>query len=337
MRIAFLADDDDVNAYYRAYGPLGTLAQRGHEVRSLWVRGGWPAVERVRGIDLLHIHRFSDEEVVLLAREAKSGGAAVVWDNDDDIGAVPRRLASHRQFRGLAWERRLAGMRRIFELADLVTTPSHGLAQRLRDQGAPRTQVLENYVPREFLDPPRRPHAGVSVGWMAAGEHRIDAEELGVRSILGALLQARPDVQVTTIGIGINLALRSERYRHVQSVNFKQLTRHLAEFDIGIAPIADVDFNRARSNVKLKEYAAAGCCWLASPIGPYTGMGERQGGRLVPDDRWEEELLRLVDGERERRKLQKRAAKWAKGETVDGNGKRWEAAFKQVVADARSR
>ena len=39
--------------------------------------------------------------------------------------------------------------------------------------------------------------------------------------------------------------------------------------------------NRARSNIKLKEYAAAGACWLASPIGPYVGLGEKQGGRLV--------------------------------------------------------
>jgi hypothetical protein len=335
MRIAFLAAADQSNGYYRAHGPMGELAARGHEVRSLWVEGSAPPVELVEGIDLLHIHRFYEEDVALLARRAKAQGAAVVWDNDDDIGAVPKRLASHKVHRGLGWERRLTGMRRIFEVADLVTTPSHALAARLREQGAPRTEVIENFIPDEFLNLPRRPHAGVRVVWMAAGEHRIDAEELHVREILGRLLDERPDVHVTTIGITINLGLRSERYRHIPTVSWKELSQQLAEFDVGIAPIADVDFNRARSNVKLKEYAAAGACWLASPVGPYERMGEKQGGRLVPNDRWCEELLRLVDRERDRRKLRKRAAKWVAGQTVRRNAKVWEAALQRAVAAAR--
>ena len=62
--------------------------------------------------------------------------------------------------------------------------------------------------------------------------------------------------------------------------------------------------------MKLKEYAAAGVPWLASPIGPYAGLGEQQGGRLVADDRWYEELVRLIEKPRERRKLAKRGAKW---------------------------
>jgi hypothetical protein len=58
--------------------------------------------------------------------------------------------------------------------------------------------------------------------------------------------------------------------------------------------------------VRVKEYAAAGVRWLASPIGPYAGLGEKQGGRLVPDGRWFEELDRLIRDERAR--SQRRAA-----------------------------
>jgi hypothetical protein len=131
--------------------------------------------------------------------------------------------------------------------------------------------------------------------------------------------------------------LRDPRYRHIARVRFDELAEQVAPFDIGIAPIADIAFNRARSNVKLKEYAVVGVPWLASPVGPYVGMGEQQGGRLVPDDGWYEALERLVLKERERRKLAKRAARWGSGQTVSRNVGHWEAALSEAVERARSR
>src|SRR5262249_10043216 len=127
-----------------------------------------------------------------------------------------------------------------------------------------------------------------------------------------------------------------ERSSHVSVVSMMDLTREATSFDIGIAPLADIPLNRARSNIKLKEYAAAGLPWLASPTGPYAGMGEKQGGRLVADDRWCEELLRLVDKERDRRKLAKHASKWVAGETLERNAHRWEELFAETVERVRS-
>jgi len=109
----------------------------------------------------------------------------------------------------------------------------------------------------------------------------------------------------------------------------------LTEWDVGLAVIADIPFNRARSNVKLKEYAALGLPWLASPIGPYAGTGEKQGGRLVPDDGWYDALERLVLKPRERRKLAKRAAKWGREQTIGANVAVWEKALEGAVARAR--
>src|SRR5262249_21778607 len=129
---------------------------------------------------------------------------------------------------------------------------------------------------------------------------------------------------------------RSDRYRHIDVVPLFELCEQLADLDIGIAPIADLEFNRARSNIKLKEYAAAGVPWLASPIGPYAGMGEKQGGRLVADDGWYEELTRLIDKPRERRKLAKRAVKWVDGELLPKHAQAWETALTRAIERARS-
>lgn len=150
--------------------------------------------------------------------------------------------------------------------------------------------------------------------------------------MLQQLLDERADVRVASIGL--RLGLRSERYDHRGMVPFDALTREVASFDIAIAPLAELDFNRARSNVKLKEYAAAGVPWLASPIGPYAKLGEKQAGRLVPDDCWHEALTCPLESSRDRRKLAKRAQVGG-GQTLARQSGVWESASTDAVVLAR--
>ncbi|HMJ01431.1 MAG TPA: glycosyltransferase [Conexibacter sp.] len=335
MRIAYLADHNSGNGFYRGIGPMGALEQvRGHHVSVLSVESRPSPLSAVHDVDLLHIHRYGEDGAVRLAREAKAHGAAIVWDNDDDMGAIPKGTPGYRRVGGMMWERRLAGIRRIFEIADLVTAPSTALVERLREYGAPHAEVIENYVPDQFLRRGRPPREGITIGWIAGLEHALDVERIPIRAVLQRLLDERPEVRVVSFGLG--LGLHSDRYRHVEVVPLFELTREAAVFDVGIAPLTDLAINRARSNVKLKEYAAAGACWLASPIGPYVGMGERQGGRLVPDGEWFDALARLVDKPRERAKLSKRAGKWVAGETLSKHARTWESCFEAAIARARA-
>jgi glycosyltransferase involved in cell wall biosynthesis len=331
MRIAYAARATSANGFYRGIGPMTALAEvAGHRVHRLPVEANQPTREAtLHEIDVLHIHRFCEERTLRLARAAKASGAVVVWDNDDDHGTTPKGVAYHREWTGFRWERRLAEMRKLFRFTDLVTTPSELLAERLREHGAPLTKVIENYVPDRFTQVPRPPRDAVAIGWVAGLEHAMDVQRVPIRDVLQRLLDERPDVIVASLGL--RLGLRSERYHHIDGVPLLELPGYLAQFQIGIAPLADLPFNRSRSNVKLKEYAATGVPWLASPTGPYAGMGERQGGRLVADDDWHAALTRLIERPREREKLAKRGAKWAAGETLSRNVRLWEESFAELI------
>jgi hypothetical protein len=334
VRIAYIAHPTSSNAWYRAIGPMEALAARGHRVTQLPTEDPRPAAAAVAGHDVLLLHRYAERRAQQLAEAAHAQGIAVVWDNDDDMGAVSKEMVAYRITGGMRWEQRLAGMRKIFRVASRVTAPSEALAARLREQGASETRVIENCIPDVSLHPHRAGHAGVTIGWIVGPEHQLDVDRIPIREALQRLLDERADVHVESIGL--RLGLSSPRYRNDRFVPLLELTARAAAWDIGIAPLAELDFNRGRSNIKLKEYAAAGTPWLASPVGPYTGLGEKQGGRLVADERWYDELVRLIDKPRERRKLGKRAAKWAAAETVSKNAHRWEACFAEALDGVRA-
>jgi glycosyltransferase involved in cell wall biosynthesis len=333
MRIALLARPESSNGFYRGIGPMNALAARGHRVRVLPVLNDSPQpVGPLGDVQVLYVHRYCEDRAWRIAREAKAQGAAVVWDDDDNLALMPRGVAHQRNWGGFAGERRRRDMRRMFKVADVVTTPSAALADQLQRDGAPMTHVIPNFLPDEALSPSSRPHRGVVIGWCAGLEHAADVDRMPLLPALQRLLDERDDV--TLVSIGLRLGLRGDRYAHIPHVPLPMLTLQMAQFDVGIAPLSDIAFNRSRSDVKLKEYAAAGLPWLASPVGPYVGLGEKQGGRLVADDQWHAELARLVEKPKDRRKLAKRGERWVAAQTLSRNADRWERVLASAIERA---
>jgi glycosyltransferase involved in cell wall biosynthesis len=319
VRVAVITSMRVVNSVYRAL-PLLELRQRGHRVQ-VDAEGEGIATGRLPDADVVHIFRYHEREMRRAVRAMRDAGIAVVWDNDDLFDAD-----------GIRGEQTTRHVVEMLQLTNVVTTTSEALATQYREWGAAEVQVVENYLP-DYYTAERPPRGdGLVIGWTAAGEHAYDLEQLEIRSTLERLLAAHPQVRV--VSAGLQLGLPSDRYTYSEVIQYQDLARYVGTFDIGIAPIADTPFNRAKSNVKVKEYAAMGVPWLASPIGPYAGLGERQGGRLVPDDRWDEALERLVSDRRARQKLTKRGVKWADSQRLRRNLDAWETALQRATERA---
>ena len=335
MKLGFLTEPSS-NGYYRAVIPMRALEQRGHTI--LWQEplGVDLPLKQLLGCDLVHCYRRMDRFDTLRALSER--GVAVSFDNDDDfsaaeVGAAGERLdlAAHRKNR-----ERFREVFRSARLADLTTTTTAPLAEQYRAAGAAEVAVIENRLERGmpgFGSRSRSP--GVLVGWIAGREHGMDLERVPIVDAFQRLLAAHPELQLLTIGV--KLPLRSDRYEHIAEIKYRDILKTLARIDIGVAPLADTRFNRSRSNVKLKEYASATAAWLASPVGPYLDMGERQGGLLVDDGGWYEAIDELLRNPRKRRRLAKRALRWAKQQTIDHHAEEWERAFESAIAHAAGR
>jgi hypothetical protein len=334
MRLGFILDPAVANSRYRVIFPMRALQARGHTVV-------WPdyvdldvPMRHLLGCDLVHCFRREERNADLEALAMR--GVAISVDNDDDLGELDAidgvsRLRSRQTFAKRA--ARLAAQARK---ADLVTTPSPVIAEKYQRSGIGNVVVIENYLDAGMeCFGHRSKHDGVVVGWIAGVEHAVDVAPLGISETIARLLERHDSLSVVTVGV--KLDLRSERYQHVPRVHFDDLLKTVSRIDIGIAPLVDSPFNRARSNVKLKEYAAGGAAWLASPLAPYAGLGEKQGGTLVRDGEWLDAIEHLILNPRRRRRLARRALRWAKTQTIDRHASPWEAAFERAIGLAANR
>jgi glycosyltransferase involved in cell wall biosynthesis len=333
VHVIALAVEPTSGAAYRAELPMRALGDHGHltEFRVWDQRDEPPPFDHLRQADVVHMWRLFRAPARRLATALREAGVAVVFDNDDDMTRVPKGSPAYREMKA-AREVVASELSAMLKLADLVTTTCGELAGRLRRLGG-NTRVVENYVETGFVRERRTSDDGrVTIGWVAGMEHRGDLRDLRLRRTLEALLEQHPHVSL--VGVGLDLGVQSERYTHHADVPFPELPSAIAQFDLALAPIADVSFNRVRSNIKVKEYAAGGVPWLASPIGPYRGLGEDQGGRLVPDYGWADALTDLVTDADARATLAERAAGWGRTQTVVGNVGEWEAVFAEAAQRA---
>jgi glycosyltransferase involved in cell wall biosynthesis len=328
-----VASGDGPNACYRVFDPAKALHARGHRVFS-GVFAEMRDPNALLDFDVVYGWRMEDEFFTRIAKLLRERRIGFVWDNDDNFAENLITIDARgraRQASSLTKRRIVSNMTALMRMANLVTTPSPGLAEHFRTTVETDVRVVENFIaPTAPRPDPARPE--LVFGWVANVEHRADAERLGLRDTVQRLLDRHPHVHLVTIGCGLGVS--NERYHHIPGVEFEELRGYIATFDVGLAPIADNAFNRSRSNIKVKEYAALGLPWLASPIGPYAGLGADEGGRLVADDRWYEELERIVLDDRGRRKLAKKAVKWAQRQTIEANAQVWEATLREAARRA---
>jgi len=334
MRIASLVPENTVETIYRSLVPMQALAGRGHSVH-VEERDDLREAAPLLDYDAVHVVRICHPLMVRVARQLRRRGVAVVWDNDDPRVALLRESARVPGQEGMAAQRFFASMRAMASTADAVTSPSEALARLHAEDSRREVQILPNALPPTFRRPARlMPHPGVHIGWMAMPYHGPSFEALGLRETLQHLLERHAHLTIT--GVGLDLGLRSRRYTHVPGVAYGQLAESLPHFDLALAPLADTAVNRARSDVKLKEYAAAGVPWLASPIGPYAALGEQQGGRLVGDGDWFAAIETLMNDADARRVLSQRGLRWADGERIEAHLDEWERTFEDAIAAVRA-
>jgi glycosyltransferase involved in cell wall biosynthesis len=285
--------DKRVRLGYLARGRLGTHPGSAH-VRVLR-RLAHPSVQRrVNAVQVFQsdIEKRSriDLDVVLVQRDAlqrdpapfikalQRNGVRLVVELDDDL--VTEHSAGRLAVDVQEDVTRRAALRGTLLAADHVIVSTTHLRERIR----PYTEVPITVVPNQIDDrvwrnivtpdpPPQREEYRLL--YMGSRTHLADLLLLErVMPELEALLGRRTVLEVVGIADrfdGDHWVKRLKLPRTMQQYPdfVRWLRTHRARWHAGVAPLVDNEFNRAKSDLKLLEYAALGLPAVASAVGPY--------------------------------------------------------------------
>lgn len=258
------------------------------------------------------------------------GGRAVVYDTDDDVLDYPEWTGL-----GFAAGRERDLILRILAMADLVTAATPVLAERLRPHTRAAVRVVRNAVDPAWYD--NAPDAGL------AGEPRVLYHGTPVR--LRDYELARPAVDTVAAAFpGLRrvwLGAAHEPRVAACMDEVRPWVDGLAAFggalaaarpDIGLAPLLDEPFNRAKSELHWLEYSMTGAATVATsfgPAGPYDVIRDGVDGLLATSRAdWERHLRRLAASPELRRELAGNACdRVLRDYTVAARAGEWAEAF----------
>jgi glycosyltransferase involved in cell wall biosynthesis len=210
----------------------------------------------------------------------------------------------------------------------LVTVTTPALAARYAPHG--RVAVLPNYFPESWLDVEADRSGGI-VGWTGTvGTHHDD-----LPVTRGGVAQAvrETGAKFRVIGnpqlVQRDLSLDDEP-DNVPWQDWDAYPEELAKLDVGIAPLGDTAFNRAKSWLKPLEMAAVGVPSVVSPIPSYVALNEATGIGTFAKDRsrdWRRELKALLGDENYRFERSEESRMAASALTVEKNAYRFAEAW----------
>lgn len=184
------------------------------------------------------------------------------------------------------------GSRALLEFANTYQSRSYLL---------PTSVKLENYQPVD-----QKKNSAVVLGWIGNGRaYHIDL----IKTLASPLAKAAARYEVTLKLIGacqqrdlyeVFGAIPGLNVQFVDSLRWfdqGEVLRAISDFDIGLYPLTDNDFNRYKCGFKALEYMAMGIPVISSPVGANTYIiSDGIDGFLVDDhESWTKSLLTLIE------------------------------------------
>ena len=309
--------------WYRCYVPGVALKKLGYRV----ILDEVLKDDDIESSDVVVVQQPSNTKQLEVIRAANDAGKFSVIELDDDIWSLPPSNPSH-----VYWSRPEVryNARACVEEAQLVTTPTHLLAEKLRTMNK-NVKVLPNYLPEESWDypePKAQREDKVSLGWAGSTSHGGDFRV--VNGVVHQLLERFPHVEFVLAGGPPTAEIEHhERVRYLQTTDIQHYPALLEEFDIGLIPLADTTFNKSKSDLKFVEYSMLGIPSVASKLDPYIrSVKHGENGFLATSAKdWLKYLTRLIEDIDLRRTIGARAQEFARTRTIDHAIDKWERAY----------
>lgn len=253
-------------------------------------------------VDIIYLQRLMHAGLGDRIAQARAEGQIIINDLDDWYwGLAPSNNAWASSHPKTNPRENINHYKAVLNQSTCVTVSTPYLADRLKAFVHCPIHVLANTVDVARFQVVEHTNDCPTVGWVGSTGHRS-----GDLEILKGILRPMVDSgEIKFLHSGYNPA-----GKHISelvgipedSVQTKQATdpedyHTLLTMEVGLAPLNDVPFNHAKSDIKLLEYSSAGIPWIGSALPSYTGLQQQLGlGRVAKKPtQWIKHLKDLRD------------------------------------------
>lgn len=230
-------------------------------------------------------------------------------------------------------------IRRMIEVADLVTTTNDYLAEQISKINT-KVTVLPNCMDMDRWKKTKKTNLSgmIRVGWCGSVTHLEDLQM--IEKPLKRILKEYPNVMLILVG-DPRYRVMFKEFKNMEvmfGVDFEAWASKLngLALDIGLGPLADTDFNRSRSPIKWMEYSINMAAGVYSPT-VYGRQIERDfDGKLgliaETEDQWYQAIKNLIDCKNLREDLATAAhTQVLRKFDLSRNAYKWERAYKALL------
>lgn len=303
--------------------------------------------ELVRSVDLLITQRNDVPQYIAESQLTQAMyNLPWIYDNDDNVHAIkPTNIGFHSYnpaSKNPKWA--ITAMESCFALT--VSTEN---LKEVYSKTNKRIFVLPNGVDFEEWDThPRgqKPEGEIRISLVLSGSHYEDIRE--IEDVLIEVIKRYPQVKVYVMDAfkGDTFVALPKKYskqlvwtKWVSQDQWPKWNKEMA-FDIGLAPLLDNDFNRAKSNLRWLEYAAQGVPTIGSDVEPYRTAENGKTIVLVKNSEadWYDALVDLVENPEKRQRIGKAAYDDVKARfSMDVLAPLYDKTYKQIIKEYREK
>lgn len=314
MKILIISPDNVSGVeYHRLLMPHLNMGKKGHSVSA------------TTSIDHQPIEFFQDYDIIIASRSlskmenhsglwaiVKKSGIPIIIDTDDQW------QLSHDHIQKKYWvaNDRAAKIINNFKQADAITCTTPYLRELCLNFN-PNVKVLPNGI--DFNQPQFQPDDKISqlkderinIGWSGGATHYQDLGILAdcfmsmrsnpdwknkYRLLLSGFVDKDPTWNAYEKIFTSNYKIDEDHYSRINVMDVNSYASALELFDIGLVPLRDTPFNRAKSELKMLELGAKKVASIVSDVYPYTLLAKHKVNCLMSDKRgWFNSIKLLMD------------------------------------------
>ena len=303
--------------------------------------------------DLVYCHRQYSPQILndLLITKELTGKLRYIYEIDDLL--FTGKVSPNSPAAGVYNKPEIIGnVRSYMKYADAIVVSTEYLKNEvLKSKLNKNVYVCKNNITKTYFDDCKkynitRPQDELRILWAGSNTH-VDDFKTGVMVKIRKFLASHKDSKLIMFGMDLQergkdrLKLPHDQIEYYSFVVYPYYFRLLKSFDanIGIAPLAQTEFNASKSDIKYLEYSACKYLTLAQSVGQYKDtIKDGKNGYLIEKNSDWTTKLELVyenwkDGNKKNEKIIKNAYYYTmKKRIYENNWKDWKNVIDKVMS-----